>query len=93
MVNVLVIMTISKIKIHYSLILFCLLSLFTGFIKELLLILLILILHEFGHIIMIYLFGGKIKAINLTLVGGLMDINYNGSLFSNLLVHSSWCIN
>lgn len=91
MVNVLVIMILKKIKIHYSLILFMILSLFTGFIKELLFILFILFLHEIGHMIMILFFGGKIKSLNLTLVGGLMDIDYTGSIFSNLLVHSSWC--
>lgn len=89
MVNILVTMKMQKIKIHYSLIIFIIISLFSGFFKELLVILSILFIHELGHIITIKLFNGSIKSITITLVGGLMDINFKGEIISRLLVHSS----
>ena len=69
MVNILVFMKMPKIKFHLSLLLFIIISIFSGFFKELILILLILILHELGHIITILLLKGNIREINLTLVG------------------------
>lgn len=83
-------MKYPKIKIHYTLIVYLVIALFTGFILEASLILIILLLHELGHIIMIYLYKGNIKQITLSLVGGLMDIElHNNKILPNLLVHSA----
>ena len=54
-------MTILKyIKVDYSLLLILFLNLFTGFFKEILLIYLIIIFHEFGHILFIKFFINRI---------------------------------
>lgn len=63
-----------KIKVHFSIILYFIICLYTGFLKDFLLILSILLFHELGHIIWIITFKGKIKKISFSLIGGLMDI-------------------
>lgn len=63
-------MTILKyLKVDYSLLLILFLNLFTGFFKEILLIYLIIILHEFGHILFIKLFKKRIEYIRMTIFG------------------------
>ena len=88
-------MTTSKlpmIKFNYTLIIYLVISMFTGFILEASLILLILFLHELGHIITIYLFNGKVNKLTISLVGGLMDVSLNNNRFlPNLLVHLARC--
>lgn len=77
-----------KVKVHFSLVLYTFICLFTGFIKDFSIIILILLFHELGHIIFIKVFKGKIKCINLSLIGGLMDIETeNKSLIQALLIN------
>ena len=67
--------TLKKIKIHYSLVLYIILCGFTGFIKDGLLILSILFIHELSHILAITIFKGKVDRLDLTLIGGLMEVS------------------
>jgi len=62
-------------KINYSFIGLIIFSLYTGYIKELGLLLSCLLLHELGHIIFILLFKIKIKRFTLSLYGGLLELN------------------
>lgn len=77
-----------KVKVHLSLVLYSFVCLFSGFIKDFSIIILILLFHELGHIIFIKAFKGKINCINLSLIGVLMDIETkNKSLFPTLLIN------
>lgn len=81
-------MQMPKIKLHYSLIIYILVCLFSGFLKDFIYIFGILLFHEIGHIIFIKLFNGQIKQLNLSLIGGLMNIEFkNHHLIPNLLVY------
>ena len=81
--------TLKKIKIHYSLIIYIILCGFTGFIKDGLLILSILLIHELSHILAITLFKGKVNRVDLTLIGGLMDVTlHSQSKIKTLIVDS-----
>lgn len=66
-----------KIRLHYSLIIYILVCLFSGFLKDFIFIFGILLFHELGHIIFTKLFNGNIKQINFSLIGGLMNIEFN----------------
>ena len=63
-----------KIKVHFSLIIYFVICLYVGFLKDFLIIFSILLFHELGHIFWIIIFNGKIKKITISLIGGLMDI-------------------
>ena len=64
------IMTILKyLRVDYSLLLILFINLFTGFFKEIILIYLIIILHEFGHILFIKIFKKRIEYIRITIFG------------------------
>lgn len=63
-------MTILKyLRVDYSLLLILFINLFTGFFKEIILIYLIIILHEFGHIFFIKIFKKRIEYIRITIFG------------------------
>ena len=63
-------MTILKyLRVDYSLLLILFINLFTGFFKEIILIYLIIILHEFGHILFIKIFKKRIEYIRITIFG------------------------
>lgn len=79
-----------KIKIHYSLIIFIILSLFLGQLKYVLIFLTIVLLHEGGHIFALLLFKGELQKITLTVVGGIIDVNdYKLNNLQNLIVSLS----
>lgn len=69
-------MTILKyFKIDYSLLLGLLLFLFSGLFVEILLIYLVVLMHELGHILFMKLFNCKISNINLKLVGCVVEVS------------------
>ncbi len=63
------------IKIHYSLLLVLIVSCFSGAFYNAIGMLLILFLHELGHIFLLYKFGGSLQKISFSLIGGMMDID------------------
>jgi stage IV sporulation protein FB len=63
-----------KIKIHFSLIIFALILIFTGFYQEFMLFFLIILAHECGHYLTAKMFGQKINYLNFTIVGGILDL-------------------
>ena len=64
------VMIIMKlIKIDFSLLIVLLLSLFTGYFKEILCIYLIILLHEIGHILWIIIFKGSVSKIRISFFG------------------------
>lgn len=65
-----------KLKLHYSLLGILLLFIFSGLYIEILLFFLVIILHECGHIISLKLFKQKINTFNITIVGGILDVEY-----------------
>lgn len=64
-----------KINIHPSVIILLLISLFSGFIKELVIFLSITFLHELGHFIAAKFYGISSKRITLTMIGGFIDLD------------------
>lgn len=64
----------NKIKIDLSLVFIFVISLYSGLVKELLLIYLVIVLHECGHLLFIKLFGGKITEFKLGIFGGLIKV-------------------
>lgn len=69
-------MTILKyFKIDYSLLLGLLLFLFSGLFIEILLIYLVVLMHELGHIFFMKLFNCKISNINFKLVGCIVEVS------------------
>ena len=64
-----------KINIHPSVIILLLISLFSGFIKELVIFLSITFLHELGHLIAARFYGISSKRITLTMIGGFIDLD------------------
>lgn len=77
-----------KIKIHYSLLGLLLVFLFTGLFIEFFIFLIIIIAHEAGHILACYLFSQKIKALNLTIVGGMIDVQIeNLSILKKIIIY------
>ena len=65
-----------KIKFHYSLLSLFIIFLFSGLYIEILLFFLIIILHELGHIGVLLLYKQNIKSFNITIVGGILDVEY-----------------
>ncbi len=85
-----------KINIHPTLIILLLIGLFGGFIKELILFLLITIFHELGHILSAKFLNIKCKYITLTLIGGfieLEDYSFLNPIFQILINISGILIN
>lgn len=63
---------LQKMKISYSLIILIVFSLFSGFIKELLIVYGCIIFHEFGHIFFLKLFKESIISFKLSVFGGIV---------------------
>ena len=79
-----------KIKLHYSLLGIVLLFIFSGLYIEILLFFLIIILHECGHIISLKIFKQNINTFNITLVGGILDVEYkNLNILKEVIVSLS----
>lgn len=67
----------KKIKISYGLILLLCLFAMGGFLKEFLIILTSIVLHELGHLLMIKLFKGEIYSFSIGATGARLDANLN----------------
>ena len=67
-------MKIAKIKIHYSLIFLLIISLFTGSFFNILGILVCIFFHELVHISMLIKYKVKIKYLELSIIGGIIEI-------------------
>lgn len=83
-------MKIAKIKIHYSLVFLLILSLFTGSFFKILGIIFCIFLHEFSHFIFLKLFKVKVNHLELSVIGGILDIEeVNLSLIKKLIINCS----
>lgn len=63
-----------KIKLHYSLLFLILIFIFNGLFIEVLLFFFVIIAHELGHLIALVLLKQKPKQLNLTIVGGILEV-------------------
>ncbi len=72
-------------KIHISTYLFYLLLILSGYIKYLLIFLMIIFVHELGHVIMIKIFKYKIDRVEIYPFGGIIRTNINYNITSNKL--------
>ena len=79
-------MKIAKIKIHYSLIFLLILSLFTGSFFKIVGIILSILIHEFSHYIFLRLFKVDVKNLELSIIGGILEINDKNISLSKRLV-------
>lgn len=75
----------SIFKIHFSSYLLYLLLILSGYINYLILYLIIISIHELGHIIMIKLLNYQIKSIEIYPFGGIIRTNINYNINSNKL--------
>ena len=66
-----------KIKIHYSFYLLLFIGFFSGILKEVLIFIIIVILHELSHLLTSLIFKKKINFITITLIGGVIDLDSN----------------
>ena len=82
-------MSINKMKIHLSFIVYLFVTLYGGLLKESFLFLSCLFFHELSHIIMIKATKNKIDKIHLTCIGFFIDLKYkNNSVINKLLIYS-----
>ena len=79
---------LRKIKISYYTYFFLLVCLFSGFIKNILIIYFICIFHELGHILFINIFHYKIISINILPFGGytIIDKKINTSINKDIII-------
>ncbi len=86
--------TILKIfKVHFSTIIFLLISFLCGYFKQALFIFVIVIIHEFGHAFFIKLFKYPIISITIYPFGGITKINkkINSSIYADLIISIGGC--
>lgn len=72
-------------KIHFTTYIFYLILILSGYINYLFYYLIIIIVHELGHIIMIHLLNLKIISLTIYPFGGIINTNINYNLNSNKL--------
>ncbi|GAA0442458.1 stage IV sporulation intramembrane metalloprotease SpoIVFB [Lentibacillus halophilus] len=70
---------LPSIHIHPVLLVFIIISFLTGTFVELMTILSIVVVHEFGHFIMASIFRWRIRGIILWIFGGVMDTDEHGT--------------
>lgn len=77
-----------KYKIHYTLYLFFLISFFCGFLYQVILMFLILLLHELGHLYFLKKYKREIKSITFFPFGGVINhsSSYNGNINEDFLI-------
>lgn len=75
-----VFMRYKKVKISYSFILIFVLNLFNNNFLLFLCIFLVFLLHELGHLIMIYFKKGKVNYIEIHAFGGVISTNLENDL-------------
>lgn len=75
-------------KIHYTTYFLILTFLFTGYIKNVILIYMIILFHEFGHIFIIKILKYKIEKVEIYPMGGITSIHkkINSSLIHDLFI-------
>ncbi|MCK9536762.1 MAG: hypothetical protein M0R05_04175 [Bacilli bacterium] len=82
-----------KITIHYTFWLLVFVFLFSGLYWELVLFFAIIGLHEAGHLLFCWLFCQKVKKLNITAIGGLMEVEIrNLSMIKELIIYLSGII-
>ena len=83
-------MNISKIKINLFTYLFIILFIFSGFKKDLIILIFVFIIHEFGHLFFIKLFNVEILSIEIYPFGGMIKTNnfINYPIYKNILISS-----
>ncbi len=81
------------INVKPSFILFLIISLFSGFIKEIILLLFCITIHELGHIIMILIFKHQIKSVEITGIGCFINVAQNNeNVIKSLFIYSGGLI-
>lgn len=80
-----------NIKIHPSLCILLFLSLFGGLASKLLIFILIIVLHELGHILVARCFNIKCQSLRLTMLGGMIDLDdySEKNTFIKIIINSS----
>lgn len=94
MVNIILMKNIKKLKINSITYLFILTSFLCGQIKNTLIIFLIVLFHELGHVFFSLLLGFKIKSIEIYPFGGITKIDkpLNTNILKELLIASGGII-
>lgn len=79
---------LNKVSISPSFLLLIVLCLFGGFLKESLILLISLFLHELGHLFLIRLFKAKISSVSITGIGIFINVSdyYKLSLLKKVLI-------
>lgn len=86
-------MNIGKIKLHFSFLIYLIIALYSGFIKEASLLFFCLLFHEAGHLIIILLTHNEIKYLHLTGFGFFIDLsNKRRSWLEKILIYSGGLI-
>ena len=82
-----------KITFHYTFWILAFVFLFSGLYRELFLFFAVIGLHEVGHLFFCFFFNQKVKRLNITAVGGLMEVEIkNISAIKELLIYLSGII-
>jgi len=84
-----------KVKFHFSILILLIIFLFSGLIVEFALFLLTIFFHELGHLLVLKIFNQSPKQLNLTIVGGIMDVEIGKvSIIKEFLIDiSGVCVN
>jgi stage IV sporulation protein FB len=77
-----------KIRLHFTVVFTLLVFIFTGYYLEFLILMGTIIAHELAHVAASLLYRQRILRLNLTLVGGMLDIDLKThSMFRKLAVY------
>lgn len=79
---------LSKIKIDYSTYFLILIGLLAGYIKNIFILLLIVIIHELGHVFFFYLFNIRVESITIYPYGGMSVVTkkIHERIYKDLLI-------
>ncbi len=79
---------LSKIKIDYSTYILILVGLLAGYIKNIFILLLIVIIHELGHVFFFYLFNIRVESITIYPYGGMSVVTkkLHERIYKDLLI-------
>lgn len=78
------------IKISPSILIFIIIGILSGLIKEVLILFSVIFIHELGHILLIYFTKEKINSIQITGIGCFIKLkNNNFPIFKGFLIYSS----
>jgi Zn-dependent protease len=79
-------MIIQKIKIHYSVIFLLIISLFSGNIFRIALLFLSIFTHELSHYFMLRKYNVKIKKLELSIIGGILEYEEINLKFKEIIL-------